>query len=120
MRQLLLLAAVGVASALEAKWTPASDGGPARFSKRYRDAAGIDDSRWTNDGAGDDAWLSIFPTTPMGWALALVGAVLIFVMLGQPQMRPQAWQAGQRAGGEREEGPAGEAARAAFLKKYAQ
>ena len=26
--------------ALEAKWTPAGDG-PARFSKRYRDQAGI-------------------------------------------------------------------------------
>ena len=34
------LAWLATTLALEAKWTPAGDG-PARFSKRYRDQAGI-------------------------------------------------------------------------------
>ena len=120
---LLLLPTICVA--LEAKWTPASDGGPARFSKRYRDAQGIDDSRWTSEDPPSAEW-SIFPTTPGGWALAFVAGAVIFVMLGQGAPQPQ----GNVAGGfaapgnvaqpatRREAGPAGEAARAAFLKKY--
>ena len=63
--------------------------------------------------------MSIFPTTPMGWALTIAGGVLIFVMLGNRP--PQAWQAGARVGGDRQEqGPAGEAARQAFLRRYQQ
>ena len=99
--------------ALEARWTPASDGGPARFSKKYRDAAGIDDSKWTNDN-DDASGLSLFPTTPMGWAMAAVLGVVIFVMLGQRP--PQPWQRGERVGAgvaaAQPEGPASEAARA--------
>ena len=110
----LLVLAAGVTQALEAKWTPAGDG-PARFSKRYRDAAGIDDSRWTQ--TDDESSWSIFPTTPMGWAMTAVAAVVIFVMLGQRP--PQPWQTGERIGGDvPRAGPASEAARAAFLRKY--
>ena len=119
---LLLLPTICVA--LEAKWTPASDGGPARFSKRYRDAQGIDDSRWTSEDPPSAEW-SIFPTTPGGWALAFVAGAIIFVMLGQGAPQPQGNVAGFAAPGNvaqpatrREAGPAGEAARAAFLKKY--
>ena len=36
----LLCALLATATALDAKWTPNGDG-PSRFSKRYRDAAGI-------------------------------------------------------------------------------
>ena len=75
---LLLVLAAGVAQALEAKWTPNGDG-PARFSKRYRDAAGIDDSRWATPDE-ESSW-NIFPTTPMGWAMTAVACVVIFVML---------------------------------------
>ena len=51
MNAFCLLLCFVSAAALEARWTPAADGGPARFSKRYRDAAGIDDSRWTEPDA---------------------------------------------------------------------
>jgi hypothetical protein len=58
--------------ALEARWTPASDGGPARFSKRYRDAAGIDDSRWIEKEQDSHMWLPrILPESPQGAAFAL-------------------------------------------------
>ena len=57
------------ALALRATWTPAGDG-PSRFSKKYRDAIGQDDSKWI-DGDGD-SWLpSIFPETPQGWMLVV-------------------------------------------------
>ena len=92
---LLVVLATTSAAALEAKWTPASDGGPARFSKKYRDAQGIDDSRWTK--TDDEAGFSIFPTTSAGWAIAAIAFVVIFVMLGQRP--PQQWQAGQAVGG---------------------
>ena len=121
---LLVVLATTSAAALEAKWTPASDGGPARFSKKYRDAQGIDDSRWTNDGprGGSSSW-NIFPETPTGWALAIVAGVFIFVMLGQ--CPPQPWQQGARLGGrhaeaDRAANQAAEAAREAFLRKYDQ
>ena len=62
---LLMLATV---VALEATWTPASDGGPARFSKRHRDAAGIDDSRWTDDSVPPDGDNSLPPDGGiLGW-----------------------------------------------------
>ena len=115
---LVILSFAAAAAALDVKWTPASDGGPSRFSKKYRDAAGIDDSRWTNDGAGrgSGSW-SLFPETPTGWALAICAGAVIFVMLGQ--RTPQAWQQGARVGGAADPAAeAGEAARAAFLKKY--
>ena len=112
---LLTLLAAAAAHALEARWTPASDGGPARFSKSFRDAAGIDDSKWI-DGEEDGGWPSLFPTTPGGWALAAVAGVAIFMMLGQQQLPPRG---GDRVGGDNTaRGPAGEAARAAFLKRY--
>ena len=119
MRDLFYLATLFFLSsvhALQAKWTPAADGGPARFSKKYRDAAGIDDSRWLGDN--DDGGFSLWPTTPAGWAIAAVAAVFIFVLLGQNPV--QQWQTGQRTGGDggAQAAPAGEAARAAFLKKY--
>ena len=111
---LLLVLAAGVAQALEAKWTPNGDG-PARFSKRYRDAAGIDDSRWATPDE-ESSW-NIFPTTPMGWAMTAVACVVIFVMLGQRPTQP--WQTGDRVGGDvPRAGQASEAARAAFLRKY--
>ena len=108
---------------LEARWTPAADGGPARFSKRYRDAQGIDDSRWI-DGDESSSWgPKIFPETTEGWLFALacgVGMLLVYNSQ-QPQQQP-AGPSGYRTGGEParpgEAGPAGEAARAAFLKKY--
>ena len=104
------------ALALRATWTPAGDG-PSRFSKKYRDAIGQDDSKWI-DGDGD-GWLpSIFPETPQGWMLAIVAAALIYVLYTQqaPRLPPQ----GGRTGGDAraQPGEAGEAARAAFLKKY--
>ena len=113
----LLPTLLSAASALQAKWTPASDGGPARFSKKYRDAQGIDDSKWTNDG--DDSGFSLFPTTPEGWLLAAVAFVIIWIMLGVKQ--PANWQTGERVGGARGEQrgqSAAEAARAAALKRF--
>ena len=119
---LLLVFMATSALALDVKWTPASDGGPARFSKKYRDAQGIDDSRWTNEDDDDSSGLSLFPTTPGGWVLAAIAGFVIFVMLGQ--RAPQVWQTGQTVGGGAPAGRGGssanDAARAAFLKKYGQ
>ena len=106
--------------ALEARWTPAADGGPARFSKRYRDANGIDDSKW---GGGDShessSSLQIFPSSTEGWMLALVAAALLYALYTQQQQR-QFGPGRVRAGGDSSHAPsqASEAARAAFMKKY--
>jgi len=110
-----------VAHALEARWTPAADGGPARFSKKYRDAQGIDDSKWTNDYSSSSAgWLpSLLPDTVGGWLLAAVCGVTIFILYQQAEV-PGIRRGETIGGGAREAGPAGEAARAAFLKKYQQ
>ena len=120
---LLLLALLPVSLALEAKWTPASDGGPARFSKRHRDAAGIDDSRWTGEGTqgGGASWMpAVLPETPAGWILALCAAAAVYYLYQQQQ--PQANYARDAGGGgqRRPPGEASEAARAAFLKKFEQ
>ena len=130
-RALLLCAAWASALALEAKWTPAADGGPSRFSKRYRDSIGQDDSRWTNDGAQSSSWApQLLPQSTSGWiaGVACIAGILYFRGLGQP--------AGERVGGAAGAGAAGagagaalpwgrpapnaagEAARAAFLRKY--
>jgi len=83
----LLLCSITPVASLEAKWTPASDGGPARFSKKYRDAAGIDDSRWTDDGGGGaaDGFASLLPNTPTGWATALLALGAIAVLWPRAQ-----------------------------------
>ena len=117
---LLLLAQFFVAcSALRAKWTPAADGGPARFSKRYRDAAGIDDSQWYSDGQ-DDWWVSLFPSTPQGWMLACFASVAIYFLWNSS--RQPSTQGATLGGSTTQRGgagePASEAARAAFLKRY--
>lgn len=128
----LLLAMLSVVAGLEARWTPASDGGPARFSKRYRDAAGIDDSRWTDDRASSDSgWYpSVLPDTPAGWFGAIILAVLLYGVYQTQQPRAQfvgGTAGGGTAGGSGAPLPwgrsssatdASEAARAAFLKKY--
>ena len=93
-----LLLFAGCASALDAKWTPAADGGPARFSKRYRDAQGIDDSRW---GGGDsassrvsEALVSVFPDSAGGWAIALLASAVLFVLMRQPSPAGRAMPVG--------------------------
>ena len=83
MRILILFSVIALAAALEAKWTPAADGGPARFSKKYRDAAGIDDSKWTDDGGGGFA--DLLPTTPQGWFTALLALGAIAVLWPRAQ-----------------------------------
>ena len=132
---LVLCAALHTANALRAKWTPAADGGPARFSKRYRDAQGIDDSKWYDDDDGDGGWFAqIFPSTPGGWVLTIVAAAALYVLYTQqrpPQGNTVGTPAGGGAGGAAGSGPlpwgrpaaaepASEAARAAFLKRYNQ
>ena len=124
LRALIFAIFAAVASGLEARWTPASDGGPARFSKRHRDAQGIDDSRWI-DGDESSSWgPKIFPETTEGWLFALAcGVGMLLVYNSQQQQQQPAGPSGYRTGGEPtarpgEAGPAGEAARAAFLKKY--
>jgi hypothetical protein len=106
--------------ALEAKWTPAGDG-PARFSKRYRDAQGIDDSRWY--GSDNLSSLPAFlPQSPEGWVLAMIcGAVIAYLYRAQQLAMP----GGERLGAgtdapARKPSEAQEAARAAFLKRYEQ
>ena len=108
---------------MEARWTPAADGGPARFSKRYRDAQGIDDSRWIGrDDEQPSGFLQLFPATLEGWLLALVAAGLLWVLYTQQQHADAGGGNTVRRGAAppRSSAPsqAGEAARAAFLKKY--
>ena len=124
-----LLIALHGAAALEARWTPAADGGPARFSKRYRDAAGIDDSRWYADGdSGGSASIleRIFPSTPGGWLFAIVAAAIcLYFYTQQPQggntvgrdaAATPSWGGAVR----QPPGAASEAAREAFLKRFEQ
>ena len=85
-RILILFSVIALAAALEAKWTPAADGGPARFSKKYRDAAGIDDSKWTDDGGdGGGGFADLLPTTPQGWFTALLALGAIAVLWPRAQ-----------------------------------
>ena len=119
MRRALVLSWLCCSYALNAKWTPAADGGPARFSKRYRDAQGIDDSRWTNDhpSRSGGSWLpSVLPETLAGWLFAACAMALIYFLYQQQQPRAHYAQGG--SGTARPSSDAGEAARAAFLKKY--
>ena len=98
----LLIAVFAVSNALDVKWTPAADGGPSRFSKKYRDAAGIDDSRWT--GTDDSSagtilpglgWL--LPQSREGWLLAAAATICLLVVqhgaaaksLGRTELRPE-------------------------------
>ena len=142
-RQLLLLAVAShsVCHALEAKWTPAADGGPARFSKKYRDAQGIDDSKW---GGGDSAssssrsgggGISIFPQSFGGWLLAIVAAWMMYKwyepwlmemaaagtrVREQREARERQQQGGRVGGGQPHPNASAEAqaAREARLKKF--
>jgi hypothetical protein len=132
MRAIVTLATLVVCSALEARWTPAADGGPARFSKRYRDAQGIDDSRWRDGGSRSNSdshsgtFLHIFPETMEGWLVAsIAGVICAYLMLnGQA---PTRWPArgGNVAATPAGSGPssastlsAAEAAREAALKRH--
>jgi len=121
---LLVSALVRCANGLEARWTPAADGGPARFSKRYRDAAGIDDSKWTGDGEGSASWMpQVLPDTVQGWVVAALAAACIYALYLQQQPRPNYARdtGGARWPGNaasRSAGEASEAAREAFLRKY--
>ena len=61
----------------------------ARFSKKYRDAAGIDDSKWTNDGGdGGGGFADLLPTTPQGWFTALLALGAIAVLWPRRRRRP--------------------------------
>ena len=124
----VILALVPIALGLEARWTPAADGGGARFSKKWRDAQGIDDSRWTSDPEPrTTSWIpSALPQSLEGWlfAAATVFAIaLLYQMQSSNQIR--GGQTLREVSGTRsatEHGsrpaPAAEAARAAFLKRY--
>ena len=122
LRAALFACQVAAVACLEARWTPAADGGPARFSKRYRDAQGIDDSRWYGDGEGNRGsgggmFPSILPSSPIGWIFALMAAGAIYVLLNGTAPRGGATVGGgNRAGAPSE---ASEAARAAFLRRHA-
>ena len=131
-----LLACATSALALQAKWTPAADGGPSRFSKRYRDSIGQDDSRWTGDSdSADSSWVpELFPSSASGWAGAALAALGIAYLVREQRLlaAPGERVGGSTAGGAGAPGAAlpwgraaqggvasaGEAARAAFLRKY--
>ena len=105
---------------LEARWTPAADGGPARFSKRYRDAQGIDDSRW-GGGRGDGragGWApDIFPQSIEGWLFACAAVIgIYFLWQSSQQQQPH----GAGAPPTQRDRDAQEAARRAFTAKYNQ
>eukprot|EP00320_Phaeocystis_rex_P021544 CAMPEP_0119066624 /NCGR_PEP_ID=MMETSP1178-20130426/9129_1 /TAXON_ID=33656 /ORGANISM="unid sp, Strain CCMP2000" /LENGTH=147 /DNA_ID=CAMNT_0007048233 /DNA_START=40 /DNA_END=483 /DNA_ORIENTATION=+ len=89
---------LGTALALEARWTPNGDG-PARFSKRYRDQAGIDDSRWTDDRRAGAGWLpgGLLPESPLGWIITALAVVGIATLL-QRTAAPGSAAAGQPLG----------------------
>jgi hypothetical protein len=108
MRSLLLLALVAPTGALEARWTPAADGGPARFSKKHRDAAGIDDSRWvhTDEEVVSYAWLFL------ALGMAAVGA---YVLYQDRRQRPAG--DGERLGGTPAPAMAGSAVSAADARR---
>merc|ERR1719424_1189879 len=94
----LRLAWLATTLALEAKWTPAGDG-PSRFSKRYRDQAGIDDSRWTNDRRNDAGWFpsGLLPETTLGWIVTVLAIAGILVLL-QRSAEPAFAAGGQQLG----------------------
>ena len=116
---LIASALLVTATALEARWTPAADGGPARFSKRYRDAAGIDDSKWIDGDSKGGTWMpTLLPESPAGWILALACAIACYVLYQQQQ--PTANYARAPSSSGHQPGEASEAARAAFLKRFAQ
>ena len=104
---------------LEARWTPAADGGPARFSKRYRDSQGIDDSKWYSDGEAPAWWLpQMLPEGPTGWISAIIVALCIYALYHSQQPRAYYATGGRTDGKPPSSEPAAEAARAAFVKKY--
>ena len=85
MRILILFSVIALAAALEAKSTPAA-GGRSASLKKYRDAAGIDDSKWTNDGGdGGGGFADLLPTTPQGWFTALLALGAIAVLWPRAQ-----------------------------------
>eukprot|EP00962_Isochrysis_galbana_P032833 scaffold10868_cov121-Isochrysis_galbana.AAC.8 len=104
----LLLALVVPTGALEARWTPASDGGPARFSKRHRDAAGIDDSRWAQTDEQAVSYTGLF----LALGLAAVGAYVLY----QDRRQSPAGDGG-RLGGAPAPAMAGSAATAADARR---
>ena len=115
MNAFCLLLCFVSAAALEARWTPAADGGPARFSKRYRDAAGIDDSKWTEPDAEEGVSTS---TLLLAAALVLAGAYVLHQERQKQGGNRVGGGAAAPAGGRRAPTPAAEAARRAFLDKF--
>ncbi len=107
---------------MKAKWTPAQDGGSARFSKKYRDAAGIDDSRYyDSQPQGNLASVAaLLPHDAAGWALAAIAlAALLAVLRPSVANRLARRDAARQLGGRAKRAPtAAEAARTAFLQKY--
>ena len=114
---LLLALVLPIALALDIKWTPATDGGSARFSKRHRDAAGIDDSQWTGEKENDTWMPSVLPDTLGGWVMAASGVALCYYLYRQ-QQEPGHYARETRADGRQQPSEASEAARAAFLKRF--
>lgn len=124
---LLILHNLQYTLALEAKWTAASDGGPARFSKKWRDANGIDDSQWVGDGSASNgvmnAFIKVLPDSASGWLITMIATslCLLFFWLGRKEIGPQ--RTGHTTGGapesERQHLNAAEAARAAALRRNA-
>jgi predicted aminopeptidase len=106
-----------IALALDIKWTPAKDAGSARFSKRHRDAAGIDDSKWTGEKENDTWMPSVLPDTLGGWVMAASGVALCYYLYRQ-QQQPGHYARETRADGRQQPSEASEAARAAFLKRF--
>lgn len=116
----LLLSFAVAADGLEARWTPAADGGPARFSKRHRDAAGIDDSRWTQEDDVGGRFAKLLPGTAEGWAFAAMGLVAIVVLYrNEAAVRNfSSNRGGSAVGGSSGGVSAAEAAREAALKRH--
>ena len=121
LRRFLATALVTTGHGLEARWTPASDGGPARFSKRYRDAQGIDDSRWGGGDNNENSWMpAIFPETMEGWLFACAACVGIYLLWQQQQQQQQPQGNRTAAPPTQRDRDAQEAARRAFTAKYNQ
>ena len=128
--QLVLLGTLTSTASLEARWTPAKDAGSARFSKRYRDAAGEDYKRWMDPDEDSSTWMpswmpSVLPQTRTGWAFALVAAAVVYVVyvINTEDTGGAARTFGSGGatlgGGQQQQGAASatEAARAAFLRR---
>ncbi|KAL1504169.1 hypothetical protein AB1Y20_010578 [Prymnesium parvum] len=112
--------------ALDAKWTPAADGGPARFSKRYRQAHGIDDSRWGGDDSSvryiGDTFAQILPDSPLGWMLAALAGLMCLALLHYQKEGAISSGSGRTTASPSDQHirtPAAEAAREAALKRHA-